>query len=178
METLTFRKIEAKEIKRELFAKFERRQVVNLCYRREGDRWVKKADPFVDDWEEKDYEFLTECLQNTIRNGGVVFGCFFCGQLKGFASVEGAWIGEKERYMDLTSLHVSRELRGQGIGKRLFHLAAGWALAKGAQKLYISAHSAVETQAFYEAMGCVDAVEINRKHAETEPYDRQMEYVL
>ena len=30
-----------------------------------------------------------------------------------------------------------------------------WAKQKGAKKLYISAHSAVESQAFYKSMGCV-----------------------
>ena len=49
---------------------------------------------------------------------------------------------------------------------------------RGAKKLYISAHSAVETQAFYRAMGCVEAQEYNQKHVEAEPYDCQMECSL
>lgn len=48
----------------------------------------------------------------------------------------------------------------------------------GAQKLYISTHSLEESQLFYTKVGCIDAVEINKKLAEYEPYDRQMEYVL
>ena len=45
-------------------------------------------------------------------------------------------------------------------------------------KLYISGHSAVETQAFYKAMGCVEAKEYNQKHVELEPYDCQLEYQI
>ena len=39
----------------------------------------------------------------------------------------------------------------------------------------ISAHSAVESQAFYKSMGCVEAEVYNQKHVEDEPYDCQLE---
>ena len=178
MESWIYRKIEPEELNRELFQKFQRRQNVTKCVRREGDAWVVKEAPFIDEWSEKDYETLVNCLKSTLENGGAVFGMFADGALKGFASVEGTLLGYKGNYVDLTSLHVSREFRGKGIGTRLFHMAAGWALAKGGEKLYISSHSAVETQAFYKAMGCVDALEPNEDHVNREPYDRQLEYVL
>ena len=38
--------------------------------------------------------------------------------------------------------------------------------------------SAVESQAFYAAMGCTDAQEIDEDHARREPFDRQLEYLL
>ena len=69
-------------------------------------------------------------------------------------------------------------MRGCGIGTRLFHLAAGWALAMGGQKLYIAANPAVESQFFYRALGCTDAMEPNEEHVKSGPADRQMEYVL
>ena len=50
-----------------------------------------------------------------------------------------------------------------------------WAKQKGAKKLYISAHSAVESQAFYKSMRCVEAEVYNKKHVEDEPYDCQLE---
>ncbi len=53
-----------------------------------------------------------------------------------------------------------------------------WAKKKGGKKLYISAHSAVETQAFYQMMGCVDAEEYDPHHVEAEPFDRQLECIL
>jgi N-acetylglutamate synthase-like GNAT family acetyltransferase len=69
-------------------------------------------------------------------------------------------------------------MRGKSIGKELFRLSKAWAKEHGAQKLYISAHSSVETQAFYRAMGCVEAVEYNEAHVAAEPCDCQMECVL
>lgn len=46
------------------------------------------------------------------------------------------------------------------------------------RKLYISAHSAVESQAFYKQMGCVEAQVYHLKHVEAEPYDCQLECKL
>lgn len=69
-------------------------------------------------------------------------------------------------------------MRGQGIGKCLFAAAKEWAKENGAKKLYISAHSAVESQAFYRAMGCVEAEVYHQKHVEAEPYDCQLECLL
>ena len=57
-------------------------------------------------------------------------------------------------------------------------LAARWARDRGAQKLYISAHSAIESQAFYRAMGCVEAHTYNPAHVAAEPFDCQLEYRL
>lgn len=45
----------------------------------------------------------------------------------------------------------------------------------GEEIIYISAHSSVESQAFYKAMGCVEAEEYSIKHVEKEPCDCQLE---
>ncbi len=172
------RKLNVDEINSSLFFEFHRRQVVTDCWRQVEGEWLIKPDPFVDDWSREDYEFLIGCLKNTINTGGVVYGAFVDGSLKGFVSVEGALLGSRRQYADLTCIHVSEEMRGSGIGKRLFLLAADWAREHGAEKLYISAHSAVETQAFYRRLGCVEAEEYQKEHVEREPYDCQMEYKL
>lgn len=175
---IEYREIEKSHLAPALFEDFDRRQVVTRCLRKVQGQWVVKEAPFLDQWSEKDYEFLVDCLKNTLDQGGVVYGAFMAGKLKGFASVEGKPLGSRGQYRDLTSLHVSREQRGHGIGKQLLALAATWAKAQGADKLYISAHSALETQRFYESQGCVDAAEIQQEHAAREPFDRQMELDL
>lgn len=175
---MNIRKLNINEISKELFSSFVRRQEVGDCWRKEDGAWVIKHEPFIDDWSEEDYTFLVSCLRNTIATGGVVYGAFLDGKLKGFCSVEAAPLGSKGQYRDLTSIHVSRELRGHGTGKTLFLAAADWARAHGAEKLYISAHSAVETQAFYRGLGCVEAKEYQSVHTEKEPFDCQMEYQL
>lgn len=173
-----YRDLALAELDRELFTHFIRRQEVTDCWRREGEGWVIRPDPFVDDWSEEDYQFLVRCLKDTLTQGGFVYGAFVEGQLKGFVAVTAGLFGGENQYLDLASIHVSQDLRGKGIGKTLFRAAAGWARAQGAKKLYISAHSAVESQAFYAAMGCVDAQLPDPRHMEAEPFDRQLEFVL
>lgn len=175
---VTCRKLKEDEINRSLFSEFRRRQIVTDCWRRVDGEWVIKPEPFVDEWSEENYAFLVECLKNTVCTGGIVYGAFLEGHLKGFTSVEEELFGSGKQYADLTCIHVSEELRGSGIGKKLFLLAADWARGHGAKKLYISAHSAVESQAFYRRLGCVEAEEYSREHVEREPYDCQLEYRL
>lgn len=175
---IVYRRLKEEEINRELFKKFIRHQNVTDCWRKEKDKWVIKSAPFVDDWTEKDYQILIVCLKNTIATGGFVFAAFSDSDLKGFVSVEPELFGGEQKYLDLSSIHVSEDMRGKGVGKALFLAAKEWSKDKGAKKLYISAHSAVESQAFYKAMGCVEAEVYHRKHVEEEPYDCQLECEL
>lgn len=177
-EKMQYREIKENEINIQLFRVFRRRQVVTDCWRRENGKWVIKSDPFIDDWSAEDYEELVRCLKNTVSTGGLAYGAFEDGCLKGFVSVEGEPIGSGGQYLDLSSIHVSEDMRGQGIGRELFSAAKRFARERNAKKLYISAHSAVESQAFYKAMGCVEAEEYHAGHVAKEPYDCQLEYVL
>ena len=175
---IQYRNLSSDELCPELFCSFTRHQAVTKCWRREHGAWVIKDAPFLDDWSAEDVQTLTACLKNTLATGGFVHAAFVDGALKGFVSVESALFGGEHRYMDLTSIHVSEELRGSGVGTALFTAAGNWARAKGAGKLYISAHSAVESQAFYKAMGCVEAAWYHPGHVEDEPYDCQLECVI
>lgn len=175
---IQYRSLEVSEISRELFRNFIRHQVVNNCLRKENSEWIIKNEAFIDDWTEADYEVLISCLKNTIHTGGVVYAAFYNNMLKGFVSVESSLFGGKQKYIDLSSLHVSEDLRNLGIGKSLFLLAKEWSRKKGANKLYISAHSAIETQIFYKKMGCIEAQLYNKNHVDNEPCDCQLECKL
>lgn len=175
---IVYKELSEQELNRELFRHFTRRQVVTDCWRRVDGRWTVRPDPFVDDWSEEDFQVLLQCLQNTVRTGGFVYAAFLEDRLKGFVSVEAELFGGEQRYLDLTSIHVSADMRGRGIGRALFMAAEDWARKKGARKLYISAHSAVETQSFYRAMGCVEAEVPCEKHVDAEPFDCQLERLL
>ncbi|MDO4572986.1 MAG: EamA family transporter RarD [Clostridia bacterium] len=175
---LVYRRLRSRELSARLFAGFSRRQAVTRCLRLEDGRWVERDAAFIDDWTENDYRALTSCIQNTLKSGGFACAAFLGGRLKGFVTVEPEPFGRDGAYLDLSALHVSEELRGRHIGKTLFLAAAAWAQRRGARKLYISAHSAVETQAFYAAMGCVDAEERDAGHMAREPFDRQLEFLL
>lgn len=175
---ITYREIAYSELNRDLFSGFTRTQIVTDCWRRVDGQWVIKSDPFVDDWDEEDFAFLVQCLKNTVKTGGLLYGAFADNKLKGFVSVESALFGSERQYADVTCIHVSQDMRGLGIGRNLFEAAKGYAQKTGAKKLYISAHSAVETQAFYKSMGCVEALEYEKHHVEKEPFDCQLEYIL
>lgn len=175
---LQYRKLSVDEICRELFNNFIRHQNVVKCWRREENKWIIKDDPFIDDWTETDYQILIRCLKNTVTSGGLVYAAFYDGDLKGFASVEPTLFGGEQKYLDLSSIHVSEDMRGKGVGKTLFLAAKKWAKEHNARKIYISAHSSVESQAFYKAMGCVEAEVYNEEHVQREPYDCQLECIL
>lgn len=178
MQEIRYRHLDADEICRELFKDFIRRQNVTKCWRRDNGIWVIKDAPFIDDWSEEDYRTLVSCLRQTASTGGFVYAAFLDKSLKGFVSVEAGLFGGEHRYLDLSSIHISEDMRNQGIGTALFLAAKEWARNQGAAKLYISAHSAVESQAFYRKMGCAEAAVYNRKHVEAEPYDCQLECAL
>lgn len=175
---LEYRDITLEELNMDLFSDFIRRQVVTKVWRRENDEWVIKEEPFIDDWSQEDYAFGIFCIRNTVKTGGLLYGAFSDGKLKGFVSVESELFGGEQKYLDLTSIHVSADMRGNGIGRQLFQKAKEWAKAHSAEKLYISSHSAVESQAFYKSMGCVEAELYNKEHIEKEPFDIQLECLL
>ena len=159
------------QITRELFQHFNRRQEVSKCWQREQGLWVLNEVSFIEDWSESQYQFLVKCLKNTVHTRGLVLGAFTQEKLIGFASVESRRFGSRKQYVQLSCIHVSSECRGHGLGKKLFRFAS-----LGAEKLYISAHPAQETQAFYHMLGCVEADEYDGDLAE--PYSCQQEYKL
>lgn len=176
--SIIYKELWETEIERSLFLGFHRRQVVTQCWRKEDGKWQLKDVPFVDDWNEAEYQFLVKCLKNTVHTGGAVYGAFEGQQLVGFTSVENSPFGSENQYVQLSCIHVSEESRGKGIGKELFTLACEAGKKLGAEKLYISAHSAKESQAFYHAMGCMEAAEYNKELSEAEPCDCQLEFAL
>ena len=63
---------------------------------------------------------LIFCLKNTIASDGFVYAAFYDGKLKGFVSVESEIFGGKQGYCDLSSIHISEDMRRKGIGRTLF----------------------------------------------------------
>lgn len=176
MIEVSIRLLSEDEITFSLFQRFNRRQEVTKCLRREKGNWVLKNDCFVDDWNESQYHFLVECLKNTVKTKGIVLGAFVRDRLIGFASVESRHFGSRGQYVQLSCIHVSSECRGLGLGGKLFQYACMAAGRLGAQKLYISSHPAYETQLFYRGRGCTDAKEYDEEIAVVD--EPQLEYVL
>lgn len=172
------RPIAREELSPALFHYFDRFQPVEEAWRRAGGQWAVQGVYYTDRWDDGKLDRLCGEFRLLLAEGGQVWGAFVDGEMKGFCSVAGKPIGARGQYADVTHLHVSYDCRGQGLGRMLFQKAAEAARALGAEKLYISAHSAVGPMAFYKAMGCVEAEEVDAAHAEKEPCDCQLEYIL
>lgn len=172
---MNIKELTENEITLELFKGFRRHQKVEKSMRKIDGKWIAVDTVFVDDWGAAEYEELVRCLKNTVNTGGVVYAAFEGERLLGFSSVESEFLGSQKQYLELSSIHISEEFRGKGIGKQLFNRAREWAKNHGAKKLYISAHSSVESQAFYKAVGCREAAEYSAPHVEKEPCDCQLE---
>ncbi len=122
LESIVYKKLEKSEINFDLFSSFNRYQPVKECWRKEDGEWILKKIEFTEQWDSKNYEYLVKCLQNTLKEGGAVFGAFCNNALVGFASVENQFFGSQKEYLQLSSIHISYESRGFGIGKNLFSL--------------------------------------------------------
>lgn len=171
---INYKKLTATEINPSLFDSFNRYQEVTKCWRKIDGEWVIKDIAFTEQWSDNDYITLVEYLLKSIA----IYGAFHDDKFIGFVSLEGDFFGETCNYQQLSCLHVSFGYRGNGIGKRLFYLICESAKKFGADKLYISAHSSVESQGFYKSLGCVETLEYNEKLLELEPYDCHLEFNL
>jgi GNAT superfamily N-acetyltransferase len=130
------------------------------------------------DWP-NGYEYHFNNLRNTILKDGVAWGVFDnSDRLLGFATINHNFFGEKFKYVLLEQLFITLEHRDKGIGKKLFKLCTETAKEWKAEKIYICAGSAEETIAFYFAIGCKEAVEINKALYESDPRDYQLEFSI
>lgn len=140
-------------------------------YRLVEINWTDRELPNGFDWHLRHF-------RNTLKRGGTAFGCLDGEALIGYATLEGYIFGQRERYVLLDQLFVSRAYRGKGIGKSLFTMCADRARSIGAEKIYLCAGSAENTIAFYRKLGCRPAVEPDLHLIAEDPRDIQLEYLL
>lgn len=178
MQDIQIRDLEISEITENLLDSYNRYQEVNKVWRVENNTKVIKDISFIEDWNYDQKQENIKELKETILSNGSVFVAYEGNVLKGFASLCGALSGGNNEYLQLLKLQVSYDYRGKGIGKLLFYTCSEKARKLGAQKLYISGHSSIETQSFYKTVGCVDAKWLDKRQVDLEPYDCQLEYVL
>jgi GNAT superfamily N-acetyltransferase len=130
------------------------------------------------DWP-NGYEHHFSNLKETILNGGSAIGAFDSNnKLLGFTTINREFFGEMYNYVLLDQLFITLEYRNKGIGKKLFMLSVNAAKEWNADKIYICAGSAEETIAFYFAIGCKEAEEINKDLYESDIRDFQLEFSL
>lgn len=157
---------------------FIRHQVVTECWRNVDGEWKLLPIAFVEDWDLEKRQEIASCIADNLDGDMIDFGAFDGDKVAGYITIGTKRIGSRGQYVQLVEFEVSEEYRGMKIGKRLFAAAVEAARKTGAEKLYISTHSSKESQAAYEALGCVHATEIIAEIADEEPCDVQREFVL
>ena len=177
MLNVQFRTLKLEES--ELISDIDASQYIKNAWREvNGKRQLVEINYQDPDWPNGLDQHLQR-LQATIVGSGEAIGAFDDNnKLIGFATLESDFFGEQFSHVLLDQLFITLEHRNKGIGKRLFLLIAEKAKAWQADKLYICAGSAEETIAFYFAIGCKEAAEVNKKLYESDPRDFQLEYRL
>jgi len=175
---IEYREISYDEITEEFLNGFDRYEEIEKAWREEEGRVILKDIKYTEYWDDNELRKISGELKDTLLKGGCIFAAYFKNVIIGVAALENIFFGSSNQYLQLSMLHVSRNFRGIGIGKELFRLAQHRAKHMGAKKIYISASSCENAQAFYSRLRCVPAQEINPVLYEIEPFDRHLEYNL
>ena len=150
----------------------------NIYYLRGGKLVLEPEHYDMTGWPPGEEEEYTPILLDCFDRGGHFWGAFEEEQLIGVVILESKFIGSQKDTLQMKFLHVSNNFRKQGLGKKLFLLAAEKAKELGAKKMYISATPAENTIHFYMHFGCVLAKEIDPELFELEPEDIHLEYTF
>ncbi len=170
--------LDKEEITKDIWRRFIRDSHVSGRYVRKEGRWTVDEENTDIHWTDSDYAKVQRNLLRTIDLGGTVFGYFKGDRMLGVASVEGRKLGPEKNYAALSCMYVTEDARRKGIGRELFESAKQAAGQLGAEYLYVSAPNCEDTQAFYKAMGCVEAAWYCDELAEKHPDDCKLEIRL
>jgi predicted N-acetyltransferase YhbS len=162
-----------------LIWQIDRREVIdNVYYLRQGKLVLEPEHYDMQGWPPGEAEAYTPILLDCYERGGFFWGAFEEDILVGVSVLENKFIGSQQDTLQLKFLHVNRDLRGQGLGTKLFHVAAEKARELGARKLYISATPSEHTVNYYVQLGCILATELDPELFALEPEDIHLEYVI
>ena len=150
----------------------------NIYYLRDGELVLEPEHYEMQGWPPGEPEHYHPILENCFNRGGHFWGAFDGETLVGVAVLEEQLIGSKQDTLQLKFLHASSAYRKQGLGRRLFSIAAEQAKSMGAAKMYISSTPSENTVHFYFHLGCQLAEEIDSELFALEPEDIHLEYPL
>jgi len=150
----------------------------NIYYLRDGKLVLEPEHYDMHGWPPGEPEHYTPFLIDCFDRGGHFWGAFSGELLIGTVILENRFIGSAKDTLQMKFLHVSNHFRGQGLGKKLFLLAADKAIELEAKKMYISSTPSENTVNFYMHLGCVLATEIDQELFELEPEDIHLEFLL
>jgi N-acetylglutamate synthase-like GNAT family acetyltransferase len=150
-------------------------KTTQVLYLKDG-QLHQKENSFKEDWDIKRLREISTYLMECIHQQGTVIIAKSNDQVIGFANIEPTIY--YNQYVNMPFIHVSLPYRGQGVGQKLFDAVLKEARKTSAKALYISAHPSIETQAFYQSLGCTLARQIIPELYDKEPLDIQLEKEL
>ena len=156
-----------------------RAEVIDGIYHLRDGKLVLEPEHFdAPGWHPDTPKHYHPHLEDCFARGGHFWGAFNGEKLIGVATLEEKFIGSKKDTLQLKFLHASNGYRKQGLGRRLFSVAAEQARDMGAAKMYISSTPSENTVHFYFHLGCQLAEEIDPELFALEPEDIHLEYRL
>lgn len=169
--------IEIKRLTADIFSEdmldnYNRKHEVKKVWRKTDGEYVLVEQPYTEDWDLARKRSVARMIG---RPDYITYIAQQDGRVVGFIGLKRTLVGKR---MILDMMHVSADLRGQGLGRKLFQMGIQEARQAGAEELYISACSSEETIAFYRAMGAELTDRPIPEIAEDEPFDLQMTYVI
>lgn len=153
-------------------------QRVTRCWRKVNTEYRLLPVSYTEKWNLRERREKAEQILRAIKRGSTAIAAINDNGVIGFALLNNDLFGSNNQYADLAEFYVSEPFRRRGIGKVLFERICREAKKFGAEKIYISAHSAEESISAYKKYGCVFASEPDAVHIEKEPYDLQLEFEL
>lgn len=168
-----------RELKRDEIAQIwqiDRREVIEKVYSLENGALRLKPEHFdMQGWSPDKADLYTPLLYECFDRGGWFCGAFEGGMLIGVAILDSKFIGKGHDQLQLKFLHISRDYRKKGLGKKLFELASAKARDWGARQMYISATPSENTVNFYMQLGAVVTGEPDPELFALEPEDIHLE---
>ena len=157
----------------------DRREVIDSIYYYEDGGLVLKPEHYdMQGWPPGEADLYTPLLLDCFDRGGWFYGLFDGDRLAAAVVLEGKRIGPRKDLLQLKMLHVSRDYRDRGLGRRLFELAREKARAQGVRGLYISATPSEHTINFYLRLGCIVTATPDPELFALEPGDIHLECAI
>ncbi len=157
----------------------DRREVIDNVYYYENGSLVLKPEHYdMQGWPPGEADLYTPLLLDCFDRGGWFYGLFDAERLVAAVVLESKFIGPCKDLLQLKALHVSRDYRGQGLGRRLFELAKEQARLRGAKGLYVSATPSERTIDFYLGLGCAVTATPDPELLALEPEDIHLECMI
>ena len=158
----------------------DRREFIERIYRLEDGALRLYPHNFeVTGWPPGKPEHSTPLLYESFDLGATFFAAFDGDVLAGVSMLETVRCGVRRDLLPLGLMHVGRDYRRAGVGRRLFEQARDAAArVRGVRGLYVSATPSENTIRFYLRRGCVVMETPDPELFALEPEDIHMEYVI